>query len=133
MTAVTWSHFDQGVLKVVFFFFFEQMLKIQQNQISAHLHWMGSKVLPGSEEITLNTSEEPSMENQRFSSRKVTAEAMPRLLFRTSLPSAWRGTCIKVPQPLGAGTGLKQGQGDVAGCHKPRKGSTKSIGYEKEL
>lgn len=79
-------------------FFFEQMLKIQ-NKISAHLHRMGSKVLPGSEEITLNTSEEPSMENQRSSSREVTAEAMPRLLFRTSLPSAWRGTCIKVPHP----------------------------------
>lgn len=79
-------------------------------------------MLPGSEEFLLNTFEEPSRggrgPSQLLSSTGrmvMTAKAMARLPYRTALPKAWKGACVEVPQPLGAGVGLKQGQEDLAG------------------
>lgn len=78
---------------------------------------MGSKVLPGSEEITLNTSEEPSKENQRSSSRKMTAKAMPRLLFRTSPSQCMEGNVHQSTPALGSRYGTEARAG---GCGRLR-------------
>lgn len=75
-------------------------------------------MLLGNEEFPLNTSEEGSRPRQLLSSAgrmMMAAKAMAHLPSRTSLPKVWKGACIKVPQPLGVGVGLKQGQEDLAG------------------